>query len=108
MNKDILEQQVQFTRQLLNKNPGKKLALATYTPEEFAEIRRGESYEDFKLRERLFIERLTGEGISADQIEFVEVDSVGFYEFIGKNGMPNNEGTRAAYARYKAQKEFER
>lgn len=107
MDQSILKQQVQFTKQLLTENPGKKLALATYTPEEFAELRPGESYEDFKLRERLFIERLTCEGISADQIEFVEIDSVGFYKFIGKNNMPNNEGTRAAYAQHKAQKEFE-
>lgn len=107
MDQNILKQQVQFTKQLLSENPGKKLALATYTPEEFAELRPGESYEEFKLRERLFIERLTSEGISAENIEFVEIDSVGFYEFIGKNNMPMNEGTRAAYARYKAQKEFE-
>lgn len=99
-----IEEKLNFIRDLLSKAPaGAQLALATYTAEEFAELRPGDDYADFKREERVIAERLIADGISGS-VQFVPIDSVGYYRFIGQNNMNNNEASRAAYAAHLAQK----
>ncbi len=76
--------------------PG-SVVLATYTKDEFEELRPGEDYDAFKKRERRVAERLAAEGI-AGAVAFQEIDSVGFYRYLAAEGLPNNEAARSAYA----------
>lgn len=94
----IIEQQVRFVKQKLAENPGAVIALATYTAEEFAELRRGEDYQRFKSEERQFAEALCRAGVPAHSIAFVEIDSVGYYRFIAERKMELGEASRSAYA----------
>lgn len=94
----IIAQQVKFVKRLLAENPGAVIAIATYTAEEFTELRKGENYETFKKAEREFAEQLCNAGVSADNVVFVEIDSAGYYRFIGERKMENNEASRSAYA----------
>lgn len=96
----IIEQQVQFVKQKLSENPGAVIALATYTAEEFAELRKGEDYNKFKRSEREFAEALCRAGVPAHNIAFVEIDSVGYYRFIAERKMNLDESSRSAYAAY--------
>lgn len=76
---------------------GAQLVLATYSREEFVELRPGDDYDAFKRQERIVTKALVREGL-AGRVVFQEVDSVGYYEFIGKRGLPNCDSSRAAYA----------
>jgi hypothetical protein len=96
----IIDQQVQFIKQKLAENPGAVLALATYTAEEFAELRKGEDYNEFKRGEREFAEALCRAGVPAHNIAFVEIDSSGYYRFIAERKMELGEASRSAYAAY--------
>lgn len=95
-----IDQQVQFVKQKLAENPGAVIALATYTAEEFAELRKGEDYTKFKRSEREFAEELCRAGIPAQNIAFVEIDSVGYYRFIADRKLELDEASRSAYAAY--------
>jgi hypothetical protein len=79
--------------------PG-SIVLATYTKDEFEELRPGEDYDAFKKRERQVAERLAAEGI-AGAVVFQEIDSVGFYRYLAAERLPNNEASRSAYAALK-------
>lgn len=98
--KSIIDQQVQFVKEMIAENPGAVIAVATYTPEEFAELRKGEDYNQFKRQERQFVEALCRAGVPAHNIAFVEIDSVGYYRFIAEKGMELGEASRSAYAAY--------
>lgn len=100
MNNKIY-QQVDVVKSLLAENPEAVIALATYTEEEFTELRKGESYQSFKKEERKFVEALCRAGVKANNIAFVEVDSVGYYRFIAERGMELGESSRSAYAAWK-------
>lgn len=96
----IIDQQVQFVKQKLAENPGAVIGIATYTAEEFAELRRGEDYNEFKRSEREFAEALCRAGVPVHNIAFVEIDSVGYYRFIAEKGMELGDASRSAYAAY--------
>ena len=98
MNLNIIRQQVEFVKQKLTENPGAVIALGTYTPEKFAELRPGEDYNTFKREEREFAEALCRAGVPAWQVSFVEIDSVGYYRFIAERKMELGEASRSAYA----------
>lgn len=98
MDFNIIEQQVLFVKQKLAENPGAIIALATYTQEEFAELRKGEDYNEFKRSEREFTEALCRAGVPAWRVSFVEIDSVGYYRFIAERNMELGEASRSAYA----------
>lgn len=98
MDLNIIQQQVAFVKQMIAENPGAVIAIATYTAEEFAELRRGEDYNEFKRSEREFAEALCRAGVPAHNIAFVEIDSVGYYRFIAKRKMELGEASRSAYA----------
>lgn len=100
----IIDQQVDAVKSLLAENPAAVIALATYTEEEFAELRKGESYQIFKRDERKFVEALCQAGVPANNIAFVEVDSVGYYRFIAERKMELGESSRSAYAAWKLNK----
>ena len=95
---NTVDQQVKFVKELLAENPGAVIAVATYTPEEFAELRKGENYQQFKSEERQFAEALCRAGVPARNIAFVEIDSVGYYRFIAERKMELGEASRSAYA----------
>lgn len=98
MTEKQIQERVDFIREKLTKlGPGGGIVLATYTRDEFSELRPGENYDDFKKAERQISERIAAEGFAA-QIVFQEVDSVGFYRFIGKHGYSNSEQYRSLYA----------
>ena len=98
MDSNIIQQQVAFVKQMITENPGAVLAIATYTAEEFAELRKGEDYNEFKRSEREFAEALCRAGVPAHNIAFVEIDSVGYYRFIAERKMELGEASRSAYA----------
>ena len=98
MDSNIIQQQVAFVKQMIAENPGAVLAIATYTAEEFAELRKGEDYNEFKRSEREFAEALCRAGVPAHNIAFVEIDSVGYYRFIAERKMELGEASRSAYA----------
>ena len=98
MDSNIIQQQVAFVKQMITENPGAVLAIATYTAEEFAELRKGEDYNEFKRSEREFSEALCRAGVPAHNIAFVEIDSVGYYRFIAERKMELGEASRSAYA----------
>lgn len=75
----------------------RSVVLATYTKDEFEELRPGEDYDKFKKRERQVAERLSAEGI-AESVVFQEIDSVGFYRYLAAEKLQNNEASRSAYA----------
>lgn len=86
---NIIDQQVKFVKELLAENPVAVIALATYTEEEFAELRKGEDYQQFKSEERQFAEALCQASVPANNIAFVEIDSVGYYRFIAEKKNEN-------------------
>lgn len=94
----VIEQQVAFVKSLIAENPGAVIAVATYTAEEFAELRKGENYTLFKQQERKFAEALCRAGVPAGSVVFVEIDSVGYYRFIAERKMELGEASRSAYA----------
>ena len=94
----VIEQQVALVQTLLAENPGAVIAVATYTAEEFAELRKGENYALFKQQERKFAEALVNAGVPAGRVVFVEIDSVGYYRFIAERKMELGEASRSAYA----------
>ena len=98
MNLSIIEQQVAFVKRMVAENPGAVLAIATYTAEEFAELRKGEDYNEFKRSEREFAEALCRAGVPPHNISFVEIDSAGYYRFIAERKMKLGESSRSAYA----------
>jgi hypothetical protein len=95
---NVIDQQVAFVKSMVAENPGAVIAIATYTAEEFAELRRGEDYNEFKRGEREFVEALCRAGVPAHNIAFVEIDSVGYYRFIAERKMELGEASRSAYA----------
>lgn len=96
--KNIIEQQVEFVKQMIRENPGAVIAVATYTPEEFTELRKGEDYNQFKRQERQFVEALCRAGVPAHNVAFVEIDGSGYYRFIAERKMELGEASRSAYA----------
>ena len=94
----VIKQQVAFVKSLVAENPSAVIAVATYTAEEFAELRKGEDYNEFKRGEREFAEALCNAGVPAWHISFVEIDSVGYYRFIAERNMELGEASRSAYA----------
>lgn len=74
----------------------KGLIIATYTPEEYAELKPGEDYELFKLTERYVIEDLAAEGIK--NVFFQPVDSVEYYKFIAEQNLENNPASISYFA----------
>ena len=74
-----IEQQVDFVKSTIKEHPLAVLAIATYTAEEFAEA-------------------LCRAGVPANNIAFVEIDSVGYYRFIAERNMELGEASRSAYA----------
>ena len=93
-----IAQQVEFVKSMISEHPNAVLAIATYTAEEFAELRPGEDYTAFKTGEREFAEALCRAGVPAHNIAFVEIDSVGYYRFIAEKKMELGESSRSAYA----------
>ena len=68
-----------------------------YCAEEFEELHPGEDYLQYQRHERQFIEALAREGLG-DRVVFQEIESVGYYKYLAKTGLENNDSTRAAYA----------
>lgn len=95
MFSDSIQQANAITR-LARENPEGVLVLATYTREEFQELRPGENYDDFTHGERLVMEMLPPE--IARRLVFQEIDSVGFYRFLAATGRQNDLAARSAYA----------
>lgn len=92
---DAIQQADAITR-MARENPEGILVLATYTREEFQELRPGESYDDFMRGERLVREMLPPE--IARRLVFQEIDSVGYYRFLAATRLPNDIAARSAYA----------
>ncbi len=90
------EHQAEAVERIAHEHPESVLVLATYTREEFEEIRSKENYDRFKMGERLFLEMLDPD--VAARIVFQDIDSAGFYRYLAKSGMKNDEAGRAAYA----------
>ena len=90
------EYQAATVERIARENPGAALVVATYTREEFKELRPHEDYDRFKVGERMFLEMLTPE--VAARVVFQEIDSAGFYRYLARSGMRNDEAGRAAYA----------
>ena len=74
---EIVAQQVMFVLDKLRETNA-NIVLATYTKEEFQELRPGEDYDSFKAEERMFIEMLADHGVQ-DRVVFQYIDSVGYY-----------------------------
>lgn len=72
------------------------IVIATYTQEEFAELKPGEDYELFKLTERYVAEDLVNLGI--DNVNFQEVDSIAYYKFIAEHNLPNDQASISFFA----------
>lgn len=90
--------QVSAIRKLLEEHPAVDVVvLASFTREEFAELRPGEDYDRYKRQERAFAEALVREGINA-RVAFQEIDSAGYYRFLAATGLPAGDKSRAAYA----------
>lgn len=96
MQIDKIIEKVREIAEKAGKAPG-SVVLATYTKDEFEELRPGEDYDAFKKLERRVAERLASEGI-AGAVTFQEIDSVGFYRYLAAEKLPNNEASRSAYA----------
>ena len=95
---NIIEQQIQAAMELLTQAPDAQIVIATYTREEFTELRPGEDYDDFKRRERDFAEGLASRGLLG-RIRFQTIDSVGYYKYLADHPqLDNSESARAAYA----------
>lgn len=95
----IAEKQLAVIREIIRETASQDahLVLATYTREEFSELRPGEDYDVFKRQERIVAEALAREGL-AHCVVFQEVDSVGYYRYIARHGLKNCDSSRAAYA----------
>lgn len=83
-------------RKLIDEHPAALIVLATYTREEFEELRPGEDYAEFKRTERVFMEEVAAAGYQ-DRFVFQEIDSVGYYRWLADNHLPNIESSRAWY-----------
>ena len=95
---NIVEKQIQAVVDLLDQEPAAEIVLATYTREEFQELRRGEDYDAYKRKERTFAEGLASRGLLG-HIRFQEVDSAGYYRYLAEHPeLENGESARAAYA----------
>ena len=92
------EQQAEIVERMAQEHPDAALVLATYTREEFEELRPEENYDRFKMGERMFLEMLMPE--VAARVIFQEIDSAGFYRYLARSGMSNDESGRAAYATF--------
>lgn len=98
-----LKQHLDFLRKnITEKLPGPGcLVIATYTREEFEELRPNDDYDEFKKDERCLAEMAAAEKL-LPYIRFEFIDSVDFYKFIAEKGLTNDEKTRAYYASIKA------
>ena len=95
--KEILQILNETDRKIEGERSG--VVIATYTAEEFAELKHGEDYELFKLVERYVIEDLAAEGIK--NVFFQQVDSVEYYKFIAENDLENSPASIAYFANVK-------
>lgn len=94
----VIRWQVDQVRKLAREQaPGAVIVIATYTREEFAEIRPGEDYDAFKRQERIFAEALVAEHLD-NRVAFQEIDAAGYYRFLALRHMDIGEASRAAYA----------
>lgn len=107
-NMHIAETQFLETKKLIKeisrKMGGKpqKVAIATYSEEDFAEIRKGESFEDFSEQEEFFREFLEMEDLLGF-VYFLPVDAVEYFQFLALENIPDNQKARAAFVGFKAQ-----
>lgn len=92
--KEILQILKETDRKIEGDRSG--VVIATYTAEEFAELKPGEDYELFKLVERYVIEDLAAKGIK--NVFFQQVDSVEYYKFIAEQNLENNPASIAYFA----------
>ena len=90
--------QIMFVKEQLARKNGAVVAIPTYTAEEFAVLRPGESYAEFKRRERQFVETLCIAYIPAHFVAFVEIDSAGYNRFIAGRQQEPGEESRREYA----------
>lgn len=72
------------------------IVIATYTKDEFDELKPGEDYELFKLIERYVIEDLASAGI--DNVFFQQIDSVAYYKFLAENNLEHNQASISHFA----------
>ena len=100
---EIVAQQVMFVLDKLHETNA-NIVLATYTKEEFQELRPGEDYDSFKAEERMFIEMLADHGVQ-DRVVFQYIDSVGYYRYLAEEKMPDSAAARSAYAVFAHKKE---
>lgn len=96
--KEIVAQQVMFVLEKLRETDA-DIVLATYTKEEFEELRPGEDYDRFKSDERMFVEMLADYGVQ-DRVVFQYIDSAGYYRYLAEEKMPNTNSSRSAYAAF--------
>lgn len=95
---EIASWQVQQISELLAECPtDNPLVIADYTAEEFAELKRGESYEDYLQIRELVLRQLQKLGI-AGKIVLYPVDSVKYYRFLAEHKIENDSKALAYFA----------
>ena len=95
--KQIADWQVKKIRDLLKKHPSKEIIIADYTAEEFAELKRGESYEEYLAIRQMVLDRLRELGI-ADHVVLHQVDSVKYYRFLAEHKIEHDSKALAYFA----------
>ena len=74
-----------------------RVVIADYTEEEFAELKKGEDFQQFSQIRRIVVDRLKELGI-VDQVVLHKIDSVKYYQFLAERGWTNSQKTLAAFA----------
>lgn len=95
--KQIADWQVKQIAELLRRYPSEQVVIADYTAEEFAELKRGESYAEYLAIRQIVLERLRELGI-ADHVVLHKVDSVKYYRFLAEHKIEHDSKSLAWFA----------
>lgn len=93
----IADWQVKQITELLHRYPSEQVVIADYTAEEFAELKRGESYAEYLAIRQMVLDRLRELGI-ADRVVLHQVDSVKYYRFLAEHRIEHDSKALAYFA----------
>lgn len=97
--KEIAEMNLQNIQEVLKNYPPNdgRIVIADYTAEEFAELKKGEDFQQFSQIRRIVVDRLKELGI-VDKVILHKIDSVKYYQFLAERGFTHSQKALAAFA----------
>lgn len=94
----IVDRQIRAALDLLEQDGADRVVIATYSREEFAELRPGENYDEYKRQERAIAEGLAARGLLG-RIVFQPITAAGYYRWLAAHPeIEPGEAARSAYA----------